>query len=123
MKTMTCKQLGGACDKEFHAKTFEEMAEMSQKHGMEMFEKGDEEHIKVMNEMREFMNDPEAMREWMESKKKEFDTLPAIPTLPDSTPVPSGALLMMLLITKIRLAKELSSTTPNLFLTMVLRRM
>jgi len=76
MKTMTCKQLGGACDKEFHAKTFEEMAEMSKKHGMEMFEKGDEEHIKVMNDMKELMNDPEAMKEWMERKKKEYDALP-----------------------------------------------
>lgn len=34
MKTMTCKQLGGACDKEFHTETFEEMAELSKKHGM-----------------------------------------------------------------------------------------
>ena len=39
MKTMTCKQLGGACDKEFHANTFDEMAEMSKTHGMEMFQK------------------------------------------------------------------------------------
>ena len=76
MKTMTCKQLGGVCDKEFHAKTFEEMAEMSKKHGMEMYEKGDEEHIKVMKDMKELMNDPEAMKEWMERKKKEFDALP-----------------------------------------------
>ena len=73
---MTCKQLGGACDKEFHAETFEEMAEMSKKHGMEMHDKGDEEHIKVMKEMKELMNDPEAMKEWIESKKKEFDALP-----------------------------------------------
>ena len=49
MKTMNCKQLAGACDKEFHAKTFEEMAEMSKKHGTEMYKKGDEAHIKVMN--------------------------------------------------------------------------
>ena len=76
MKTMTCKQLGGACDKEFHAETFEEMAEMSKKHGREMYEKGDEEHIKVMKEMGELMKDPKAMKEWMESKKKEFDALP-----------------------------------------------
>ena len=41
MKTMTCKQLGGACDKEFHANSFEEMAELSKRHGMEMFQKGD----------------------------------------------------------------------------------
>ena len=76
MKKMTCKQLGGVCDTEFHAKTFEEMAEMSKKHGMEMYEKGDEEHIKAMNNMKELMNDPEAMKEWMERKKKEFDALP-----------------------------------------------
>ncbi len=76
MKTMTCKQLGGACDKEFHAETFEEMAEMSKKHGTEMYEKGDEEHIKVMEKMKEGMNDPEAMKEWIERKQKEFDALP-----------------------------------------------
>ena len=73
---MTCKQLGGSCDKEFHAENFEEMAEMSKKHGVEMFQKGDEEHIKVMKEMKELMNDHEAMKEWMDSKQKEFDALP-----------------------------------------------
>ena len=52
MKTMTCKQLGGACDKEFHANSFEEIGKMSQEHGMEMFQKGDEKHLKAMNEMR-----------------------------------------------------------------------
>ncbi len=76
MKTMTCKQLGGVCDREFHAETFEEMAEMGKKHGTEMYEKGDEEHIKVMEEMKELMNDPEAMKEWIENKQKEFDALP-----------------------------------------------
>ena len=73
---MTCKQLGGACDKEFHANTFEEMAELSKNHGMEMFQKGDEEHIKVMKKMGELMKDPAAMKEWMEGKQKEFDALP-----------------------------------------------
>ena len=76
MKTMTCKQLGGACDKEFHANTFKEMAEMSKKHGMEMYQKGDEEHLKVMAEMQELMKSPEAMNEWFENKRKEFDSLP-----------------------------------------------
>lgn len=32
MKTMTCKQLGGACNKEFHANTFDEIAEASKSH-------------------------------------------------------------------------------------------
>jgi len=73
---MTCKQLGGVCDTEFHADTFEEMAEMSKKHGMEMFAQGDGAHINVMKEMKELMNDPEAMKAWTESKRKEFDALP-----------------------------------------------
>ena len=76
MKTMTCKQLGGACDKAFNANTFEEMAEMSKKHGMEMFQMGDEAHLKVMNEMQELMKSPEAMKEWFENRSKEFDALP-----------------------------------------------
>lgn len=76
MKTMTCKQLGGACDKEFHANTFADMAEMSKKHGMEMFQIGDKAHLKAMNDMQELMKTPDAMKEWFENKRKEFDALP-----------------------------------------------
>ena len=36
MKTMTCKQLGGACNKEFQANIFEEISEMSKNHGNEV---------------------------------------------------------------------------------------
>ena len=73
---MNCKQLGGACDKAFHADTFEEIAEMSKKHGMEMFQKNDELHLKAMNEMQALMQKPEARKDWFEYKKKEFDALP-----------------------------------------------
>jgi predicted small metal-binding protein len=76
MKTMTCKQLGGACDLEFHADSFEEIAEMSKKHGIEMFKKGDEEHLKAMEKMKELMQDSEAMKEWFNNKRKEFEALP-----------------------------------------------
>jgi len=76
MKTMTCKQLGGACDMKFRAGTFEEVAEMSKKHGMEMYQKGDEAHLKAMNEMRGLMSDPEAMKKWMAGKREEFEALP-----------------------------------------------
>jgi hypothetical protein len=76
MKTMTCKQLGGACDKEFHANTFDEMAQLSKKHGMEMFQKGDQPHLKAMNEMQDLMKSPDAMTKWFEEKRQEFDHLP-----------------------------------------------
>ena len=77
MKTMTCKDLGGACDLEFHADSFAEIAEMSKKHGMEMFRKGDKAHIEAMNEMQQLMRSPDAMKEWFENKKKEFNSLPS----------------------------------------------
>lgn len=76
MKTMNCKQLGGACDKEFQANTFEEIVEMSKKHGMEMFQKQDETHLKAMGEVQKLMQNPEAMKNWFDSKKKEFEELP-----------------------------------------------
>ena len=75
MKTMTCKQLSGACNKKFHAKTFDEMSELSKKHGMEMYQKGDINHIKVMKEMMELMKDSKAMQKCMDDMRKEFDAL------------------------------------------------
>jgi hypothetical protein len=77
MKTMTCRQLGGACELEFHAETFEQIAEMSQQHGMQMFEKRDEAHLKAMEEMKTLMSDPNAMTEWFDARKKEFEALPS----------------------------------------------
>ena len=46
MKTMTCEELGGACTMEFHAITFEEIAEQSKNHGMEMLKSGDKAIVK-----------------------------------------------------------------------------
>lgn len=76
MKTMTCNQLGGACDKAFHANSFEEIAEQSKRHGIEMFQKGDDAHWEAINKMMEKINNPEAMKEWFEGKKREFEALP-----------------------------------------------
>jgi len=76
MKTMTCKQLGGACEKTFSADSFEEIAEQSRQHGMQMFQQADQAHLKAMNDMREQMKDGKAMQAWMDQKKKEFDSLP-----------------------------------------------
>ena len=61
---------------EFHASTFEEIAEMSKKHGMEMFQHGDEAHLKAMNEMQELMKSSDMMNKWFLAKRTEFDALP-----------------------------------------------
>ncbi|MBC8312103.1 MAG: DUF1059 domain-containing protein [Candidatus Marinimicrobia bacterium] len=76
MKTMTCKQLGGACDLEFQAADFDEMSKLSRGHGMEMFQQNDEAHLKAMNEMQELMKSPDAMKAWFDEKRKMFDALP-----------------------------------------------
>ena len=78
MKTMTCKQLGGACDKAFTANTFDEIEEMSKRHGLEMFQKNDKPHLEAMNKMRALMqsSDSDAMATWLKDKRKQFDALP-----------------------------------------------
>ena len=76
MKSMTCKQLGGACDEEFQAETFEEIAELSKQHGMKMSQEQDPTHLQAMQEMQELMKNPDEMTKWFESKRGEFDGLP-----------------------------------------------
>ena len=56
MKTMTCKDLTGACDLEFQVETFDKIAEMSKKHRMEMFEQGDQAHLDAMGKMKALMS-------------------------------------------------------------------
>ena len=76
MKTMTCKELGGACSQTFRANTFDEIAMMVSKHAREMVQQGDAAHIAAMNEMRNAMASPDAMNAWMDEKRKAFSALP-----------------------------------------------
>lgn len=76
MKTMTCEQLGGACDTEFQAETFDEIAQKAQQHGMEMLEIQDPGHLEAMQRIQVLMQDPQAMNNWYEGKRQEFEALP-----------------------------------------------
>ena len=76
MKTMSCKQLGGACEQTFSAATFEEMAGHSKEHGKEMFKKNDAAHLEAMRAMQLLMETPNAMQDWFKEKKQAFDALP-----------------------------------------------
>jgi predicted small metal-binding protein len=76
MKTMTCKQLGGACNQAFSANTFDEIAMMVSKHAREMVQQGDAPHIEAMNDMRNAMTSPEAINTWMDEKRQAFNSLP-----------------------------------------------
>ena len=76
MKTMTCKQLGGACEIEFTANTFEEMAQLSKAHAMEMFKLSDAAHLEAMQKMQFLIQRPGEMEKWFAKKKKEFEATP-----------------------------------------------
>ena len=73
---MTCNQLGGACDMEFKANSFEEIVAMSKKHGINMFQSGDKAHLRAMSEAKQMMKSPEAMAAWFDNKRKEYEALP-----------------------------------------------
>jgi predicted component of type VI protein secretion system len=75
MKSMTCRQLGGACDVVFEAETFEQIAELSKQHGMEMYQKQEPAHLDAMNKIQAMMQNPEEMKAWYEEKKREFNAL------------------------------------------------
>ena len=70
---MTCNQLGGACDKVFKAETFQEIAQQSQQHGMEMMKQNDKSHLEATNKMRNMTE--EEVNMWMKEKKAEFENL------------------------------------------------
>ena len=74
MKMMRCNELGGACDKEFFGNIFEEIAKQSKEHGIEMINLGDKDHIKAMEKMGELIGDSKNLDEWMNERKKMFDS-------------------------------------------------
>ena len=61
---------------EFRASTFDEIAQLSQKHGKERFQKGDKPHLEAMSKMRDLMQSEDGMTKWMADKKQKFDAKP-----------------------------------------------
>ena len=74
MKSMTCNQLGGACEQVFSGETFDDLAAQSQQHGKEMLGANDEPHMAAMGKMMELMRSGE-MDSWMAARKAEFEAL------------------------------------------------
>ena len=76
MKSIKCKDLGGACDLEFLGSTFEEVEAQSKQHGMEMFQSNDQEHLEAMEAMKELYSNEIEFAKWYQSKKDYFNNLP-----------------------------------------------
>jgi hypothetical protein len=74
MKTMSCNQLGGACEQVFEGETFEDLAAQSQQHGKEMFIANDAAHVEAMEKMMEIMKSGGSVT-WMAERRAEFDAL------------------------------------------------
>lgn len=76
MKTMTCNQLGGACETAFSGETFDQIAELSKQHAMEMIQAADAAHLEAMARMKVTMQEPGAMQKWFDARKQEFAEMP-----------------------------------------------
>ena len=75
MKTISCKELGGACSQAFRGSTFEEVASQSQQHGAEMVALADQPHLDAMSEMMPILESGH-VEEWMNAKMELFELLP-----------------------------------------------
>jgi hypothetical protein len=75
MKTMTCKQLGGACDIRFTADTADEIIKAQDSHLKEMVAGGDEAHRPALKAMEERWKNPQGGMEWYANTKTTFANL------------------------------------------------
>lgn len=48
---------------------------MNKKHDREMFQKEDKAHLDIMQKMKELIQSPDAMQQWFNAKRNEFNTL------------------------------------------------
>ena len=75
MKTMTCKQLGGACDLQLRGETADEVIKAQDKHLREAVAAGDAAHEPALDAMKGRWKNPIKGMGWYKSTKKEFAAL------------------------------------------------
>ena len=75
MKTMTCKQLGGACDLPLRGDTADEVIKAQDKHLKEAVAAGDTTHEKALAEMKGRWKHPIKGMGWYKKTKREFAEL------------------------------------------------
>ena len=76
MKTMTCQQLGGACDLPLRGSTADEVIKAQDKHLKEAVAAGDTTHAQALDEMKGRWKHPIKGMGWYKSTKREFAELP-----------------------------------------------
>ncbi len=76
MKTMTCRQMGGPCDAEFHGKSANDVIKAQDAHLKEVVAGGDETHRSALEDMRGRWKHPVSGLGWYRATKKAFAALP-----------------------------------------------
>jgi predicted secreted protein len=76
MKTMTCKQMGGPCDKAFTGNNADEDIHAQDKHLKDMVAQGDKAHEIAAKEMQGRWKNPIKGMGWYMNTKKTFAALP-----------------------------------------------
>ena len=74
MKRLSCRDLGGPCEAEFVADTFEEIGKKSHEHVIEQVQKGDEAHLSAANSMRSATQQKAMMAKF----RQKFDETPDV---------------------------------------------
>ncbi len=75
MKTMTCRQLGGPCDKAFSAEKADDVIKAQDAHLKETVAGGDETHAEALKDMQGRWKNPVAGMGWYRKTKKAFAAL------------------------------------------------
>jgi len=76
MKTMTCKELGGACELAIRGQTADELIKAQDKHLKDAVASGDESHRAAHDQMKGRWKHPISGMGWYKSTKKAFAALP-----------------------------------------------
>jgi hypothetical protein len=76
MKTMTCRQLGGACDLAIHGETADDVIKAQDNHLNEVVAAGDTAHEQALKEMKGRWKHPIKGMGWYKDTKRRFAALP-----------------------------------------------
>jgi predicted small metal-binding protein len=76
MRTMTCNQLGGACDLPLRGNTADEVIKAQDKHLKEVVAGGDEAHKRALKAMKGRWKHPISGMAWYKNTRREFAALP-----------------------------------------------
>lgn len=76
MKTMTCQQLGGACEQALDGDTGDDIIKAQDRHLRERVSPGDAQHASALQEMKGRWKNPTAGLGWYRKVKREFKALP-----------------------------------------------